>query len=171
MALIAQLTQEGSKYVEIIRPLYYKYSDGSSLPSVSLLKGTLLSILFELTDSYIILDGIDECSNVEEALDLVAFLHSQGLQSLHTFVTSRRIREIEATSLGTRFGRHAIYTEIDSRKDIERFIMHELQTRTYSRKFSMELKAYILDVLPKSSDGMFVFSDLSETSNTHFCNS
>ena len=88
MVLIAQLTQEGSKYLEIMRPLYYRYSDAPPLPSVQVFKETLLSILFEQTDSYIILDGINECSNLEEARDFLAFLRAQGPQSLHIFVTS-----------------------------------------------------------------------------------
>lgn len=171
MALIAQLIQRESNFLEIIRPLYYKYSDGPSLPDVQSLKEALLSILLEVTDSYVILDGIDECSNLEEALDFLTFLHMRGLQSLHIMVASRRIREIEATFLGARFGTRTIVTEIDSRKDIERFIMHELETRSYLREFSTELKARILDVLPKSSDGMFVLYNLWEVSNTNFFNS
>ena len=169
MALIAQLTQEESRFLNVVRPLYYSYSDRPSLPSVQTLREVLLSILLELTDIYIILDGIDECSKLEEILDFVAFLHMRGLQSLHIMVTSRRVREIEATILGPRFKRRAIHTEIDSGKDIERFIMHELQTRNYLRRFSTEMKAYILDNLSKRSDGMFVYSDLTETGLSNFC--
>ena len=175
MALIAQLTQERSSFLPILGPLYYKYSDGPSLPSVQALKEILLSILLELTDSYVILDGIDECSNIEEALGFLTFLHARGLKGLHIMVTSRRRNEIDATFLNARFGSSAIHTVIDSlegkEKAIEIFIMHELETRSYFRKFSAELKAYILDVLSKRSEGMFVFSDLSEINNNNLFHS
>ena len=171
MALIAQLTQEGSKFREIVRPLYNKYSDGSSLPSVGHLQDALLSILSKLTDSFVIFDGLDECSDLEEALAFVTNLHLRGLQSLHIMVTSRRIREIEATFLGADFGGRTIATEIDSRTDIERFIMQELENRSYLRRFPEDLKALILDALSKSSDGMFVLSYLSDVGNTKLFNS
>ena len=171
MALIAQLTQEGSNFREIVGPLYNIYSDHSSLPNVGILQDALMSILSKLTDSFVIFDGLDECSDLEEALDFVTNLHLHGLQSLHIMVTSRRSREIEATFLGANFGGRTIVTEIDSRKDIEGFIMHELETRSYLRRFSTRLKTLILDDLSKKSDGMFVLSHLSEVSNTEFFDS
>lgn len=170
MALMAQLSPRESNIPRAVRQLYYNYAGGPPLPSVRILKETLFSILPVQTDCYVVLDAIDECSNLQETLDFVTSLQKraiEGSQFLHIMVTSRRLYEIEATFRDVRPYIYMIPTNNDTGEDMKIFILHRLNERDHFQKFSMELKALVLDVLSEKSQGMFVFYDLLKASNTN----
>ena len=108
---------------------------------------------------YVVLDAIDECSELEEALGVFNALRRYGTQnpqSLRILITSRNDYEIDAALTKIFPGEYAVSiqleTTVNGREDITRYIEHRLDRL----KFSLELKKEIPALLLENSQGMFV---------------
>lgn len=164
MSLISQISSKDPEIPEALRRLYYDHAGGTMLPSIQALQEIMFLLLSMQSSCYIVLDAIDECSKLEETLDVINALRRpdiKGPQNLRIIATSRKLYEIEAALIGTCPDSHIVSIQMDARDDIQRFIEHELDCCRFPR-LSSDLKEQILASLSEKSDGMFVYSYLIE---------
>ena len=153
-----------------------KCFDGGRTPTNILLKKVLKDVTEGFPHCYLIIDGIDECPNPEDAashwlelkgrprqelLQLIVELRRWGLPSLHLFVSSRPNDDIKfglATVLAmppaTVVDLHTP-THRHMKNDIDKYIKHELYSEfsTFSH-LSTDIKTDISERLLAKSDGM-----------------
>ena len=171
MSLIGQLSSKESEIPELLQKLYHDHAGGTVLPSVQSLLKVLLIVIPMQSSCYIVLDGIDECSKLEEMLEVINVLRRHGVlrssetgvsQHLHILVTSRKLYEIEAALVEALPDAYTVFVAIDARADIERFIERKIE-RTFpkSQRFlesRREMSAALLD----KSGGTFVHCILTK---------
>ncbi len=162
MSLIGQISSKEPEIPEALRRLYYDHAGGTILPSIQTLQEIMFVLLSMQSSSYIVLDALDECSNLEETLDFINALRRsniKGSQNLRIMATSRKLYEVEAALIRACPDRHTISIKVDARDDMKRFIEHELDR---SPRFSSELKEQISAYLLANADGTCVYSYLIE---------
>ena len=75
--------------------LYDECNSGVQPPSLEALQRTLLLILDNFRDTYVIVDALDECSDRIKVLDWIKEITGWKVGKLHFLVTSRQERDIE----------------------------------------------------------------------------
>ena len=142
--------------------LYRKYRP-SNEPSSEDLDQVILSLLELSRQAFIVLDALDECAPQGLRGSVIAFLEmilQLDRGKTHVLVTSRREPDIEELISTLRVPKQSIplsVTEInrDIRQHLETFMKTEL-----FRKWSVGLKAEVLDHLTKGAGGVFRWADL-----------
>ena len=162
MSLIGQLTSQEKVIPGAVRKLYYDHA-GQTLPSVQALQEIMFAVVTMQPKCYIVLDAIDECSKLMEAIDVINALRKHNIedpQNLHILVTSRAQHEIDVGLAKILPDEYAVSIGTGTRGQaaaMKRYIRHKLDE---SPKFSRELKAKITACLLESCIGMFVLYPL-----------
>ena len=104
-------------------------------------------------DVYLFIDALDECSNLEEVLELVKLINRWSIRSCHLLVTSRKELPI-VNSL-----RQAMPTELDLtsmpvHQDIAQYIDHMLFFATELKTWNPNAKELIKLTLMEKGAGM-----------------
>ena len=73
---------------------YKVHQDGLSKPSDEKLLKILGQFISGFEETYILVDALDECLNMEEILNFIENLHKLALKQCHLLVTSRREPQI-----------------------------------------------------------------------------
>lgn len=94
-SIIAQISREGSTLPTAVEELFSRHKEQSQQPSRDTLMRTLLSVLRDDKDYYIIIDALDECAEREILLDTLSELAGHGMKNLHTLLTSRHEQDIK----------------------------------------------------------------------------
>jgi hypothetical protein len=165
-SLLTQLAACSNRYCDILSEVYD--DNGGSTPDTDEMI-RCLEEMFEQRDQgpvYIILDALDECSNVDNfpsartrVLDLLEHLVDYRHQpsNLHLCVTSRPEADIIArlTMLKV-FCTIYIQKEDGQKKDIERYIEDVVYTNPemWMRTWNMETKNRVVNELTEKADGM-----------------
>ncbi len=160
MSLIGQLSSKEAKVPIVVRRLYRDFAGGTELPKVQALQETMVSLLSLQPSCYIVLDGIDESSKLNDTLNVINSLRSHGTESaetLHILVTSRIVFEIEAVLSGAFPREYTMSATVDPTSDIKNWTQNELDRESGKfQKLSPELKGFISDTIVENSNGMFV---------------
>lgn len=93
-SLTLQLSLLGEMDSRPLEELYTVCQYGQRQPSLSELTATLRWRLQELETTYIIIDAVDECKEVESFLEFVQDLLAWNFDTLHFLATSRHEREL-----------------------------------------------------------------------------
>lgn len=178
-SLIAQLLTYRPDMPKELEPLQARQRGGSAL-TLEQLKEALQAVVCGFTQSYIIIDGLDECPNPEDAeafekslqgrpreelLDLLQEIREWGVNSLHLFVASRPFDDIKDVLL--RFVEQPECTLVDLqenqnqshlKEDISRFLDREFKNHVpklaQSMDTDLEIKNAAMQTLLEKSDGM-----------------
>jgi len=142
--------------------LYRKYRP-SNEPSMEDLDQVMLSLLELSGQAFIVLDALDECVPQGLRGSVIAFLETMlrlDRGKTHVLVTSRREPDIEELISTLRVPKQLIPVSVaeinrDIRQHLETFMKTEL-----FRKWSVGLKAEVLDHLTKNAEGVFRWADL-----------
>ena len=137
----------------VLKVLFEKCKDGHQKPSDHDLYEVLRSYLSGFQDVYLFIDALDECSNLEEVLELVKLINSWNIRSCHLLVTSRKELPI-VNSL-----RQAMPTELDLtsmpvHQDIAKYIDHMLFSATELKTWNPNAKELIKVTLMEKGAGM-----------------
>jgi hypothetical protein len=126
-SLISQLSQQCVKLPASLETLFSSCENRQRKPTLDELLEVLQQITLESSQSYIILDALDECANRAELMDTLETIAGWQLKKLHILVTSRRERDIEISLETLVDARNAIdlRTEMVD-KDIRAYIDHRL---------------------------------------------
>ncbi|KAJ7127801.1 ankyrin repeat-containing domain protein [Mycena epipterygia] len=138
---------------------HYSLSSGQALPTYQDLQDILKELLLELGRTYIVLDGLDECQDIEliKLVDLISMLWSWTQTPVHLLITSQP-RSIFTDNFGAMTC--VSPTSEVTAEDIRSFVDSELQSSRY------KLKAWasrsggpnitdITDQIVHKSNGMF----------------
>ena len=162
MSLIGQLSTKEQGIPRFVRKLYHDHAGSTVLPSVQFLQEIMLRVISLHSSCFIVLDGVDECSNVQETLEVINALRRHdigGPRNPCILITSRKLYEIQAALIEAHRDESTIEISLDTRPTahIERFIESELEKKhRISRQLSPELKRQISTALSEKADGMFV---------------
>jgi hypothetical protein len=135
-----------------VHDLYRQCDHGKSKPGRENLIKTLLSVLANSHQTYLIMDALDECSEREELLDMInRIVHMSSGTNL--LVTSRKERDIEeglTDTIELRIGLDG--PRIDA--DIRLYVDKSLENDKSLRKWTPSIKQEIKDALIRGAHGM-----------------
>ena len=158
-SLISQLSQQCVKVPATLDALFSSCKNGQRHPSLDAFLEVLQQIIQEFTQSYIILDALDECANRAELMGVLKSMVGWGHENLHILVTSREVRDIESSL--ERFVDNQNTVCLQSElvdKDIHTYICQRLSDDDNLRRWQKDhdIRQKIEDTLMKGARGMYV---------------
>ena len=169
-SFLVQLYHQSDSYFEILSKFYSEHDKGSRPPSDDELARCLKELLNlpGLAPVYLIVDGMDECSNESvvgspkshraEVLSLVEELVKTPILNLHICVTSRPELDIKDVLDPLLFRSISLHDESGQNRDIEDYIKSAIYTRPKKGRWKEEHKELVIDVLIRNANGMYVVS-------------
>jgi len=162
-SVLFQLSDQSDSYLDILSTFYSTHRDGAQTASDDELAQCLKSLL-ELPRQapvYLIVDGLDECSNLsalssprEKVLLLLEDLIDSQLPNLRICVTSRPEADIKIVLEPLSFRSVSIHDESGQMEDIENYIKWTVNSHRKMRRWKPEHKQLVIDVLTKRANGM-----------------
>lgn len=154
------ITQVCSRCINIPKGLETLYSGsghGQHQPTYNELLITLHQILYPFEDVYLILDGLDECSEREEVLADIEELTGWKDIQLHLLATSRREKIIEESMKSFAGDKKKICIQsLLVKDDIRAYVQYRLQNdqrlKRWRKQFDMQQE--IENTLVDNADGM-----------------
>lgn len=130
------------------------YREGIAQPSTADLVGMLTGILRELDQVYLVLDGLDECSDEPELIEVLGDILSLNVNGLHVFLSSRHNQEIRNALELSILYEVEVKTKVVE-EDIVQYIRHQLSTHPKLKRWITRFGVKIEDALTQGSQGMF----------------
>ena len=162
-SVLFQLCDQTDSYHKIISTFYSEHRDGAQNASDDELAGCLKALL-ELPGQapvYLIIDALDECPDTstlpsprEKVLRLLEDLIDSQLPNLHICITSRPEADIKQVLEPLSFCSVSIHDESGQMQDIEKYIKWTVNSNRKMRRWKLEHKQLVIDVLTKRADGM-----------------
>ena len=164
-SLLTQFSAYSDRYCDILSTAYQAHDNGLYKPSIRVMV-TCLKDMLALPDQgpvYIILDGIDQCSNAapvstarKEVLDFLEDLVGLRLPNLHICVTSRPEIDIRTTLEPLVSYSISIQDQNGQKRDIEDYIRAVVyaDSNTPMGGWREEDKEWIIDTLGEKANGM-----------------
>jgi len=162
-SLLFQLSSQSNRRHEILYRLYLAHNSGpdggAQRPSNGILTECLKDMLPMRSDvpMYIIMDAIDECPNTSgmlEVLDLVEELIGLSLPNLRLCVTSRSEFDIRVVLEPSSSFRVSLHDEIGQKQDIANYIKAVVYSDPKMRRWRVEDKELVINVLTERADGV-----------------
>jgi hypothetical protein len=156
-SLISQLSQKCTTVPAILEKLFASCNNGNRQPSLDGLLDVLREMIRTFSQSFIILDALDECVDRAELMSILESIAGWRLEKLHILVTSRRERDIE-NSLET-FIHPRNVTDLRAGvvdKDIKAYIENRLSVDKNLKKWqnNHEIRREIEAALMEKANGM-----------------
>ena len=162
-SLLAQLCHQSNSYCDILFDFYSEHAKGVHRPSDDALMECLKDLLKlpGLAPVYLIVDALDECPNTsaiptprDEVLNLLEVLINSQFPNLRICVTSRPEADIKDV-LDPLIPRCvSLHDQSGQKRDIEEYIKSVIKTHQKSKRWKMEQKQLVMDVLMQNADGM-----------------
>jgi hypothetical protein len=162
-SLLVQLCRQSDSYHDILSKFYLEHASGSQHPSDDALVCCLKDIvkLPGQAPIFLIVDALDECSNMpslssarDKVLMLVEDLVDLRLQNLRICVTSRVEADIKPVLEPLNFRSVSLHDERGQKEDIENYIKSVVNTNRRMRRWSLEHRQLVIDILTERADGM-----------------
>ncbi|KAJ7768560.1 hypothetical protein B0H14DRAFT_2968386 [Mycena olivaceomarginata] len=147
--IVLQLSTQTPHPHQTLNTAHASLSHGQAIPRLKELYGILEEMLSGLTRTYIILDGLDECDDLEQVVNVVSRLRNWTKSPLHLFIASQP-RSIFRERFG---GAEPVHFDA-AEGDVYRFVTHELESRD-KLKIWRNHKGRIADEVTLRSKGMF----------------
>ena len=162
-SLLSQLGAKSDPCYELLSDLYSRHNAGSQQPDDHALMECLKDML-ELPgqpSSYIIVDAVDECPNTsgvvsprERVLELVEELVELRLPNLHICITGRPEADVVAALEPLASHQVSLHDESGQKKDISDYVSSVVHSDRRMRKWRVEDKELVIDILARKADGM-----------------
>jgi hypothetical protein len=162
-SLLVQLGRQSDAYCDILFNFYSEHDEGAQDPSDVELARCLTDLLKlpGRAPVYVIVDALDECPNTSalrspraKVLKLIQELIKSQIPNLHICVTSRPEIDIKDVLDNLTLRSVSLHDEGGQKTDIEDYIKSVIQTHPNSRKWKVEHKRLVIDVLTEKADGM-----------------
>ncbi|CAD6586135.1 MAG: hypothetical protein ASARMPRED_002451 [Alectoria sarmentosa] len=153
-SLVTQLSRQSLESSKKLEALYSQFEKGHEEPNVERLVKLMRRVLEEFEETYLVIDALDECTEIPEVISFLDEMRNWGFQNIHILITSRRERVIEE-------GLRLLITERVSIQnalvdgDIKLLIHERLRSDRELSRWSETLKAEIEKTLYEGSKGMF----------------
>ena len=164
-SLLLQLVDDSDSCWGLLSQLHKRCSDGSEQPS----DDTLAQCLENMLDfpgqlpTYIIIDALDECPNNagtpsprEKVLNFVEDLVQSNYSKLFMCITSRPEQDITTilNPLTPLSRRVSLHEEVGQRIDINNYVRSFVQSDRAMRRWRMEDRELVIDILSERANGM-----------------
>jgi hypothetical protein len=162
-SILRQLSAKSDRCYDILSDLYSRHDAGSQQPSVHALKRCLMDMLClpEQPVTYIIMDALDECPNTsgvvsprDQVMELVEELVELDVQTLRLCVTSRPEADIVPTLESLSSHAVCLHEESGQSDDIAAYVRSVVESDRRMRKWRVEDKELVIDILVRKADGM-----------------
>jgi hypothetical protein len=154
-SLLSQLLCHLSHIPASISDLYDLHLKGAHRPSVQDLARTLVAVVGELKEVWIVVDALDECREWNKLWRLLATIVQNELASLRLLLTSRPERQIEDAMNSLHITSISLNGDpLDD--DIQNFVLETLRDDPRYSHISLGGKELIFDTLVDGAGGMFV---------------
>ena len=159
-SLLAQLCHQSDPYCDVLSKFYSDHANGLRRPSDDALEGCLKDLLKlpGLASVYIVVDALDECPNTRssraEVLNLLEELIKLQLPDLRICVTSRPETDIKDVLDPLIPHCVSLHDESEQKTDIENYIKSAINSHRKNKRWTMEHKHLVIDVLTKKANGM-----------------
>ncbi|KAE9371550.1 hypothetical protein N431DRAFT_484077 [Stipitochalara longipes BDJ] len=153
-SLIVQLIGKMTSTFSIMEKTFAKYQDGAFQPRMTDLLAVLAEILLDFNNVYVVIDALDECTDLDQVLELLTNMQSWSMDHLHILVTSRLLPDIREALLALTTSVIPLDESlIDA--DILLFITHRLETDRSLAKWPLDVRDLIQSTLSHGAGGMF----------------
>ena len=161
-SFLVQLYHQSDLYFEFLSKFYLEHDKGSRLPSNDGLAGCLKELLNlpGLAPVYLIVDGLDECTNppvvrspLAKVLSFIEELVKIRIPNLRVCVTSRPEPDIKNVLDPLIFRYISLHDENGQRRDIEDYIKLAINS-SMIKWWNEEDRKLAIDVLVEKSNGM-----------------
>jgi hypothetical protein len=162
-SLLYQLSVESDSCYDVLSRLYVDNASGTRKPA----RGALLKCITDMLSLpgqapiYIIIDALDECSNLsgrpsarEEVLELIEELVDLKLSNVHLCVASRPEIDIRLVLEPLTSLKISLHDEHGQREDIINYIKSVVRSDRSMRRWREEDKILVIDTLSQRADGM-----------------
>lgn len=156
-SLVTQLSQQCIRIPPLLDSLFGSSNNGQRQPSTEGLLGVLRQMSEDFPATYIILDALDECDDQEALMATIETIAGWQLESLHSIVTSRKVRDIQSSleSLVDKCNIVPLERKVVD-EDIRKYVNHRMSVDMKLRKWQGgEMQAEIEAALMKGAHGMY----------------
>ena len=162
-SVLFQLCDQSDSYYDILSTFYSTHRRGAQSPSDDELIQCLKALLNLPGQApvYLIIDALDECSNISglsspraEVLILLEDLINSHVSNLRICVTSRSEVDIKPVLEPLTFRSVSLHDESGQKEDIKNYIKSVVGTNRNMRRWKPEQKQLVIDVLTERVDGM-----------------
>ncbi|KAK2799875.1 hypothetical protein FQN51_006476 [Onygenales sp. PD_10] len=158
-SLLKQLVQQRQVVPKALEDLHETHSRRDTRPSLKQLSQVLLPVINEYSKAFIVIDAVDECSNIDRDRDylLGELFDLQHRADIKFFATSRFVPEIE------RIFHERISVIIDIRahdEDVRKYLEEHMALLPSCVSKSTSLQEDIQTIVLQSFDGMFLLAQL-----------
>jgi hypothetical protein len=138
-SLVTQLSIQSQSIPRALESLFVSKMDGQQQPMAGELLTTLRQMVCELDETFIILDGLDECRDRQQLLATIEEIVGWKCKGLHILVTSRREKDIEEWLKPLINNENKIPLQgAQVNNDIRSYIHKRLQTDWWLKKWQMQ---------------------------------
>ena len=162
-SLLSQLSVESDSCYEVLSRLYVDNAGGTRKPTRSALSKCMTDMLSLPGQApiYIIVDALDECSNLsgkpsarEEVLNLIEELVDLNLPNVHLCVASRPEMDIRMVLEPLASLQISLHDERGQKKDIIDYIKFVVRSDRWMWRWREEDQNLVIDTLSQNADGM-----------------
>jgi hypothetical protein len=162
-SVLVQLCHQSDSYCDILSTFYLQYANGSQPPSDDALFHYFKAILKHPGQApiFLIVDALDECPNTytlssarEKVLMLLEDLVDSNLPNLRLCITSRPEVDIKVVLQPLAFFSVSIHDESGQIRDIENYLKLIVNSNRKMRRWTLEHRQLVIDVLTNQADGM-----------------
>jgi hypothetical protein len=162
-SLLSQLSVESDSCYEVLSRLYVDNAGGTRKPTRSALSKCMTDMLSLPGQApiYIIVDALDECSNLsgkpsarEEVLNLIEELVDLNLPNVRLCVASRSEMDIRMVLEPLASLQISLHDEKGQKKDIIDYIKFVVRSDRWMRRWREEDRNMVIDTLSQNADGM-----------------
>jgi hypothetical protein len=164
-SLLLQLVDDSDSCWDLLSQLHKECRDGSNQPSDVTLARCLKNMLEfpGQIPTYIIIDALDECPNNigtpsarEKVLNFVEDLVESNPSNLFMCITSRPEQDITTilNPLTPASRRVSLHEEVGQRNDINSYVRFFVQSDRAMRRWRMEDRELVIDMLSERANGM-----------------
>ena len=160
---LEQLCHQSDSYSQSLSSLYFDHANGSRHASNDALVQCLKDILKIPGQApvYLVVDGLDECSNTSDVpsprakvLKFLEDLIDSQIPNLRICVTSRPEIDIKDALEPLAFHSVSLHDERGQKEDIDSYIKSVVNTDSKMRRWKVDDRELVIDVLIRKSDGM-----------------
>jgi hypothetical protein len=126
-SLLCQFLQRSVVIPKGVDALFSSCENGQRKPSLHALLEVTRQAMQDLTQVYVVLDALDECTQRSELMDMLETVAGWQLDNLHLLMTSRKERDIERSLEGYVEEENAVCLQRDVvDQDIQRYVQQRL---------------------------------------------
>lgn len=152
-SLVTHLIGQGPSDHSILDKVYEDCMSGISKPSDDRLHEVLRQLITGFEMTYILIDALDECLDIEMILGFIETLHGWNLGQCHLFVTSRKEQQIIDSMMSTE-PMEVDMSQMPIDDDIKKYIDFMLHSSSELKKWGSNERLLIRGVLLENGKAM-----------------